>query len=101
VWLATVLPLLSKTGEKTITTTMQFSDIIGTLGVGLILLAYGLSLFSLIAKEGKLFFVLNIIGSALACFASVLINYVPFIVLEGVWCIVSIAGFYKRSSKLN
>ena len=80
---------------------MQYNDIIGTIGVGLILLAYTLSLFSFIAKEGKTFFVLNIIGSALACYASVLINYVPFILLEAVWCIVSIAGFYKLLSKTN
>lgn len=80
---------------------MQYNDIIGTIGVGLILLAYTLSLFSFITKEGKLFFVLNITGSALACYASVLINYVPFILLEAVWCIVSIAGFYKLLSKTN
>jgi hypothetical protein len=80
---------------------MQYNDIIGTTGVGLILLAYAMSLFSFIQKEGRLFFVLNIAGSALACYASVLINYVPFIVLEAVWCIVSIIGFIKFYSKTN
>lgn len=80
---------------------MQYNDVIGTTGVGLVLLAYILSLFSFIQKEGSVFFVLNIIGSALACYASVLINYVPFIVLEAVWCIVSIAGYIKLISKTN
>lgn len=78
---------------------MNYSDVIGTAGVGLILLAFFINTFSLIKKEGKLFFVLNIIGSALACYASYLINYVPFIVLEAVWCIVSIAGFIKLMTK--
>nr|WP_220184289.1 hypothetical protein [Cylindrospermopsis raciborskii] len=96
---AAVLSLLSKAVEKAVALIMQYNDIIGTIGVGLILVAYALSLFSLIAKEGKLFFVLNIIGSALACYASVLIEYVPFIVLEGVWCIVSVIGFYKLLTK--
>jgi hypothetical protein len=95
VWLAAVLPLLSKAVEKAVVLVMQYNDIIGTIGVGLILVAYALSLFSLIVKEGKFFFLLNIIGSALACYASVLIHYVPFIVLEGVWCVVSLIGFYK------
>jgi hypothetical protein len=80
---------------------MNYNDIIGTIGVGLILLAYFLNTFSLIPKEGKLFFSMNIIGAGLACYASFLINYVPFIILEGVWCIVSIAGFVKLLYKTN
>lgn len=74
---------------------MHYNDIIGTVGVGLILLAYFLNTFSLVPKDGKLFFVMNIIGAGLACYASVLINYVPFMILEGVWCIVSVAGFVR------
>lgn len=80
---------------------MNYNDIIGTIGVGLILLAYFFNTFSLIPKEGKLFFSMNIIGAGLACYASFLINYVPFVILEGVWCIVSIAGFVKLLYKTN
>lgn len=80
---------------------MNYNDIIGTIGVGLILLAYFFNTFSLIPKEGKFFFSMNIIGAGLACYASFLINYVPFIILEGVWCIVSIAGFVKLLYKTN
>jgi len=80
---------------------MNYNDIIGTIGVGLILFAYFFNTFSLIPKEGKLFFSMNIIGAGLACYASFLINYVPFIILEGVWCIVSIAGFVKLLYKTN
>ncbi|HMO61212.1 MAG TPA: hypothetical protein PKC39_01350 [Ferruginibacter sp.] len=74
---------------------MQYNDIIGTIGVSLILLAYFLNIFSLIPKDGKLFFMMNIIGAGLACYASVLIKYLPFVLLEGVWTIVSIAGLLK------
>ena len=80
---------------------MQYNDVIGTMGVGLILLAYFFNIFSLIPKEGRLFFVLNITGAALACYASVLINYLPFIILEGVWCVVSIAGLFRSFVKTN
>lgn len=80
---------------------MNYNDIIGTIGVGLILLAYFLNTFSYIPKEGKLFFTMNIIGAGLACYASALIHYVPFIVLEGVWCLVSVAGFIKLIIKTN
>ena len=80
---------------------MNYNDIIGSMGVGLILLAYFLNTFLLIPKDGRLFFCMNIIGAALACYASLLINYVPFIILEGVWCLVSVAGFIKLIFKTS
>ncbi len=75
---------------------MNYNDIIGTIGVGLILIAYFLNTFSLIQKDGNLFFLMNIVGAGLACYASFLIHYVPFIILEGVWCLVSCVGLAKN-----
>jgi hypothetical protein len=75
---------------------MNYNDIIGTIGVGLILIAYFLNTFSLIQKDGNLFFLMNIVGAGLACYASFLIHYVPFIILEGVWCLVSCMGLAKN-----
>jgi hypothetical protein len=69
---------------------MTYNDIIGSIGVGLILLAYYLNTAKLIPPEGMLYFVLNIIGAAIACFASLLISYMPFVILEGTWTLVSI-----------
>lgn len=78
---------------------MNYNDIIGTIGVGLILIAYFSNTFSVITKDGKLFFVLNIIGAAMACYASWLINYWPFVILEATWTIVSVAGLIKSFAK--
>ncbi|MES2748739.1 MAG: hypothetical protein V4648_10165 [Bacteroidota bacterium] len=78
---------------------MNYHDIIGTIGVGLILLAYFLNLFSFIKKDGVLYFVINIIGAAIACYASILIDFVPFIILEGAWVIVSVIGLLKTIKK--
>lgn len=80
---------------------MNYNDIVGTIGVGLILLAYFCNTFKLIPGNGKLFFGLNTIGSGLACYASVLIVYWPFVILEAVWCIISIIGFFKISRNLQ
>ncbi len=80
---------------------MNYNDVIGSLGVGLILLAYFLNTFSIIQKEGSLFFLMNIAGAALACYASILINYVPFILLEAMWTLVSVAGLIRLLSKTN
>jgi hypothetical protein len=76
---------------------MNFNDVIGTAGVGLILTAYFCNIFLLIPKDGKLFFVMNITGAVLACYASWLINYWPFVILEATWCLVSVVGFLKQT----
>lgn len=78
---------------------MNFNDLIGTIGVGIILIAYFLNMFSIITKDGVFYFILNIIGAAIACFASVLIHYIPFIILEGAWVLVSIVGLIKTIKK--
>ena len=74
---------------------MNSNDLIGTIGVGIILLAYFLNMFSLIPNNRKLFYLLNIIGASIACFASYLINYIPFVILEGTWALVSVVGLVK------
>jgi hypothetical protein len=79
---------------------MNSNDLIGTIGVGIILIAYFLNMFSYIPNNGKLFYLLNIIGASIACFASYLIKYIPFIILEGTWALVSVVGLVK-SCKSN
>jgi hypothetical protein len=78
---------------------MNTTDIIGTIGVSLILIAYFLNIFSLIKKDGVLFYVLNILGGAIACFSSYLIRFWPFVILEGTWAVISIAGLLKSIKK--
>jgi hypothetical protein len=80
---------------------MSYNDIIGAVGVGIILIAYFLNIFSLIPKEGLLYFILNIIGAAIACYASILINYIPFIILEGTWAAVSLIALIQNIIETN
>jgi len=74
---------------------MNYNETVGTIGVGLILIAYYLNTAGLIIKNRKLFYVLNIIGAALAGYASFLISFIPFVILEGIWTLVSIYGLMK------
>lgn len=74
---------------------MSYNDIIGTIGVGMILVAYFCNTFGWINGSSKWFFLLNSIGAALACYASLLINYWPFVILEGTWFLVSVIGMAK------
>ena len=54
-----------------------------------------LNTFKYIADNGKLYFVLNIVGGAFACYGSVLLNSLPFIILEGTWSVVALIGLIK------
>jgi riboflavin transporter FmnP len=78
---------------------MSLVDWIGSLGVFLILLAYFLNVIGKITTSKLSFILLNLIGAIIACLASILLNYWPFILLEGVWALVSLysLGKYKRS----
>jgi len=78
---------------------MNYNDSIATLGVGLILLAYFFNIFGIIKKEGSFYFILNIIGAGLAGYASFLINFLPFVILETTWVFVSLIGLLKSIKK--
>jgi hypothetical protein len=45
------------------------------------------------------FFLLNVVGAGLACYASYLIHYWPFVILEGTWFLVSLIGLIKVAAK--
>ena len=74
---------------------MTLSDIVSTVGVTLILIAYFCSTFRWMSAHSRLFFLLNAVGSALTCYGSYLISYWPFVALEGIWTIVSLIGLIK------
>jgi hypothetical protein len=80
---------------------MTFTDLISTIGVSLILLAFILNTFNYISNSSKFYFAMNIIGGAFACYGSVLLSSLPFIILEGTWGLVALIGFIKMLSKNN
>jgi uncharacterized protein with PQ loop repeat len=74
---------------------MSFSEIMGSLGVAILLIAFVLNMLKIIKTESPSYLLLNFIGAAVACFASWLIPYFPFVILEGVWAIVSLVSLVK------
>ncbi len=74
---------------------MTTTDAIGFIGVSVLLLAYFLNLSNQIGKDSLVYLGMNFIGAGLACLASVLMNYLPFIILEGSWSIVSAFGILR------
>ncbi len=79
----------------------QFTDIIGSVGVFILLLAFVLNLLNKISRENIIYIIMNIAGAGLACYASYLINYLPFIILEGVWKFVSIIALLRYKKEIT
>jgi hypothetical protein len=75
---------------------MNLTDIIGSIGVSILLLAFFLNIMNIIHKQSFLYIVLNVLGAGLACAASVLLDYIPFIVLEAAWTLVSGIALIKK-----
>jgi len=80
---------------------MEFNvnDYIGFAGVLILLVAFLLNLTGKISKESLSYILMNIIGAGLACLASWLIHYIPFVILEGTWTLVSLFALINNFSK--
>jgi len=74
---------------------MNHIDWIGFIGVFQILLAYVLNITGKIKSTHFHYILLNLVGASMACLASILMNYLPFIILEGVWSIASSIALFK------
>jgi hypothetical protein len=75
---------------------MSTADWIGTIGVSILLIAFGLNLLKLLSADSYAYLFLNFSGALLAGLASVLINYIPFVILELVWMLVSLFAIIKK-----
>ncbi len=78
---------------------MNTTDWIGFIGVTILLLAFFFNLIGKIESESLVYLSMNFIGAGVACLASILLNYLPFIILEASWTLVSAFGLYKYFSK--
>ena len=75
---------------------METSTLIATIGVSLLLLAFLANLLKLQKQHDLLYLLMNFTGAALACYASYLIDFLPFIILEGTWAAVAVAAMVKK-----
>lgn len=82
---------------------MTLPDIIGSVGVALLLGAFAANLTTLLSRESVAYPALNFIGAALAAYASWLIAYFPFVLLETTWALVSLVavGNHIFASKIG
>jgi hypothetical protein len=69
--------------------------LIGSIGVALLLAAFLANLFERLRSDSRLYSWINFVGAALACYSSYLIDFMPFVVLEGVWALVALAALAR------
>jgi len=75
---------------------MTTVDYIGTAGVTILLLAYLFLLLKVFPATSKVYIWMNIIGAGLSTLASVFLKYIPFVILEGVWTLVSVVALFRN-----
>ena len=78
---------------------MDLSVLIGSIGVGLLLLAFVLNLFKLIHADSFAYAFMNFAGASVAGYASILIDFIPFVVLEFFWAFFGLVGMGKVLKK--
>ena len=73
----------------------SMATLIGFTGVGLLLLAFVLNLAKLLKAESVPYLLLNLIGAGLACLSSWMIDFMPFVILEGTWAAATLVALLR------
>ena len=76
---------------------MDFPTVLASFGVGLLLIAFFLNTFDFITDKSWIFIVMNVTGAGIACYASYLIHFIPFIILEATWSLVALIALARKA----
>jgi hypothetical protein len=74
---------------------MNLGDLIGTLGVTTLLIAFVLNQQRKLSEHSRPFLAMNLIGAALCAVSAWLVKFYPFLVLESVWAVVAGWGLLR------
>jgi hypothetical protein len=80
---------------------VQPATLIGSAGVALLLLAFLLNSGHRLRVDGYPYLLMNLVGAALACYSSYLIDFFPFVVLEGTWAAVAAVALLRKARSLS
>jgi hypothetical protein len=74
---------------------MSMAEVVGSIGVAILLIAFFLNLFDLLGANTFSYRAMNAVGAGVSCYASYLIGFAPFVVLEATWCAVALAAMAR------
>jgi hypothetical protein len=56
-----------------------------------------MNLFGLMSSSSRVYQSINAIGAGISCYASYLIGFAPFVVLEATWCAVAVFAMTRSA----
>jgi hypothetical protein len=71
--------------------------LIGSVGVGLLLLAFVLNLVRVLSETSRWYLGMNFVGAALACYYAWEEQIIPFAILEAVWSLTALVKLFMSS----
>ena len=74
---------------------MKAADILASIGVIILLIAFLLNLYKKLPAQSQTYKLLNFVGAGICCFSSYLITFYPFVVLEGAWALVALLSLFN------
>ena len=74
---------------------MKLSEILASVGVIILLVAFLLNLYKKLSAGSKIYGFLNLIGAGICSFASYMIHFYPFVVLEGTWAFIALLSLFN------
>jgi hypothetical protein len=74
---------------------MKLSDIIASIGVIILLIAFFLNLNKKLSTDNKAYILMNFIGAGICGYASWMVKFYPFVILEGIWAFVALISLFK------
>lgn len=78
---------------------MALATLVGSVGVGLLLLAFVLNIAGALKAQSIPYLGLNLLGAGLACLSSWMIDFMPFVVLEGTWAAATLIALIKTIAR--
>lgn len=75
--------------------TLQFHDVVGTLGVGLILLCYFFIQTGKISAENPFYSILNMLGAMMILLSLYFEFNFASVLIESFWVLISLIGMYR------
>ncbi|RKX19775.1 MAG: hypothetical protein DRP35_07150 [Candidatus Zixiibacteriota bacterium] len=71
----------------------------GSVGVFILLFAFGLNLLRKISEDSKIYLLMNIAGSGMAGIYAYASNIIPFVILEVAWMLVALVKLTQVMKK--
>ena len=74
---------------------MSVSQVVGSIGVALLLFAFYMNSTRRWESDSRIYHVFNAIGAGTSAYASYMIRFPPFVVLEATWCAVAVVALAR------